>query len=162
MFLCFCKIYKKTLVLESLFFKESCRPLACNFKKDFIFLWICKIFKNTFSMEITRVGTPFGGNYKSETGQKYQNITGISDNLVFCQFSDCCFFSMECSIVMLCFNCDRSNRKVKIVFLKFQNIGTDNFNLVKFLRNTYKGVYFFTKKETSKLLVKIFPTIYVP
>ena len=60
-------LQENTCVGESLF-KESCRPLACNFKKDFIFLWICKIFESTFSMEITRVGTPFGGNYKSETG----------------------------------------------------------------------------------------------
>ena len=34
--------------------------------------------------------------------------------------------------------------KVKKVFLNVQNIRTDDFNLVKSLRNTCKWVYFFT------------------
>ena len=34
--------------------------------------------------------------------------------------------------------------KVKNVFLNVQNIRTDDFNLVKSLRNTCKWVYFFT------------------
>ena len=49
----FCKIHKKALVLESLFNKDVGQRMA-TLKKDFgvgIFLWICEIFKNTFSME---------------------------------------------------------------------------------------------------------------
>ena len=34
-------------------------------------------------------------------------------NLVFCQVRGCCFFSMECCIMMLSFNCGRSQWNVK-------------------------------------------------
>ena len=37
--------------------------------------------------------------------------------------------------------------KGETVFLNFQNISADNFNLVKFLGNTCNGVYFLLKNE---------------
>ena len=55
-------------------------------------------------------------------------------------------FTMECCIIMFSLKCCRSYWKVKIVFLIFQNIRTDSFNLVKSLRNTCKWVLFFIKK----------------
>ena len=38
-------------------------------------------------------------------------------------------------------------KKVKIVFVNFENIRRDNFNLDKSLRNNCKGVYFLLRKE---------------
>ena len=55
-------------------------------------------------------------------------------------------FTMECCIIMFSLKGCRSYWKVKIVFLIFQNIRTDSFNLVKSLRNTCKWVLFFIKK----------------
>ena len=62
---------------------------------------------------------------------------------VFCGVPGCCFFSVD-GLIMLSLKCYRSHWKVKKVFLNVQNIRTDNFNLVKSLRNTCKWVYFFT------------------
>ena len=69
---------------------------------------------------------------------------------VFCGLPGCCFFQWMALLIMtLSLKCYRSHWKVKRMFLNVQNIMTDNFNLVKSLRNTCKWV-FFLKNERSQ------------
>ena len=72
---------------------------------------------------------------------------------VFCGLpAGCCFFQgMALLIMMLSLNCYRSHWMVKKVFLNVQNIMTDNFNLVKSLRNTCKWVFSFKKWMFTKV-----------
>ena len=51
-------------------------------------------------------------------------------------------------------------KRWKKVLLNVQNIRTNNFNLVKSLKNTCKWVYFFTKNELSQIFVSKYYSLY--
>ena len=76
-----------------------------------------------------------GRNKKLGILEYRRNLGCIFDNL---GASRLLLFSMDGLIMMLSLKCYRSHWKVKKVFLNVQNIRTDNFNLVKSLRNTCK------------------------
>ena len=97
------------------------------------------------------------GNYKVGEGRNFgMPQESMMHIWVFCGLCGCCFFSMDGYIMMLSLECCRNHWKVKKVFLNVQNKRTDNFNLLKCLRNTRKWIYFFTKKLTlTKTYFKI-------
>ena len=74
-----------------------------------------------------------GRNKKLGILEYRRNLGCIFDNL---GASRLLLFSMDGLIMMLSWKCYRSHLKVKKVFLNVQNIRTNNFNLVKSLRNT--------------------------
>ena len=57
------------------------------------------------------------------------------------------FFSMQCCIMMLSFNCDRSYLMMKILLLNFQYTRRDNFSLAKSEKIPVMEFNFFLKNE---------------
>ena len=77
-------------------------------------------------------------------------VVGRTCGVWYLSASELLLFSIEFRIMMFSFKC---HWKVKIVFLLYKNIRTDNFNLAKSLRNTWKVFIFLL---TSKLLQSYF------